>query len=115
MGITFESIERMDRLGLFGKGRTSILDIGSSNLYSANPEQIKRFLNTLLLRHQTALARGFGEVARQHLLGQAGQTLVQGFAVAMRAGATKEMFDTTIGVHPSAAEEFVTMREPTRR
>ena len=44
MGITFESIERMDRLGLFGKGRTSILDIGSSNLYSANPEQIKRFL-----------------------------------------------------------------------
>ena len=29
MGITFESIERMDRLGLFGKGRTSILDIGS--------------------------------------------------------------------------------------
>jgi len=33
----------------------------------------------------------------------------------MRAGATKEIFDTTIGIHPSAAEEFVTMREPTRR
>jgi len=37
---------------------------------------------------------------------------VQGFAVAMRAGATKATFDETIGIHPTAAEEFVTMREP---
>jgi len=33
--------------------------------------------------------------------------------VAMRAGATKADFDRTIGIHPTAAEEFVTMREPT--
>jgi len=32
----------------------------------------------------------------------------------MRAGASKQVFDTTIGIHPTAAEEFVTMREPTR-
>jgi glutathione reductase (NADPH) len=37
---------------------------------------------------------------------------VQGFAVAMRAGATKALFDSTIGIHPTGAEEFVTMREP---
>ena len=50
-----------------------------------------------------------------HMCGEDAGEITQGFAVAMRAGATKETFDTTIGIHPSAAEEFVTMREPTRR
>jgi glutathione reductase (NADPH) len=46
-----------------------------------------------------------------HMVGaDAGET-VQGFAVAMKAGATKAQFDATIGIHPTAAEEFVTMRE----
>ncbi|CAG1013743.1 glutathione reductase (NADPH) [Burkholderiaceae bacterium] len=50
-----------------------------------------------------------------HMVGaEAGET-VQGFAVAMRAGATKAVFDGTIGIHPTAAEEFVTMREPVGR
>ena len=50
-----------------------------------------------------------------HMVGaEAGET-VQGFAVAMRAGATKAVFDSTIGIHPTAAEEFVTMREPVGR
>jgi glutathione reductase (NADPH) len=38
--------------------------------------------------------------------------IVQGFAVALQAGATKAQFDSTIGIHPTVAEEFVTMREP---
>jgi glutathione reductase (NADPH) len=47
-----------------------------------------------------------------HMVGaDAGET-IQGFAVALRAGATKAVFDGTIGIHPTAAEEFVTMREP---
>jgi glutathione reductase (NADPH) len=47
-----------------------------------------------------------------HMVGaDAGET-VQGFAVAMKAGATKAQFDATLGIHPTAAEEFVTMREP---
>jgi glutathione reductase (NADPH) len=50
-----------------------------------------------------------------HMCGEDAGEITQGFAVAMRAGATKEIFDTTIGIHPSAAEEFVTIREPTRR
>jgi glutathione reductase (NADPH) len=37
---------------------------------------------------------------------------MQGIAVALKAGATKADFDATIGIHPTAAEEFVTMREP---
>ena len=39
----------------------------------------------------------------------------QGFAVAVKAGLTKADFDATIGIHPTAAEEFVTMRTPTRQ
>jgi glutathione reductase (NADPH) len=46
-----------------------------------------------------------------HMVGPDAGEIVQGFAVAMKAGATKEVFDSTIGIHPTAAEEFVTMRE----
>ena len=49
-----------------------------------------------------------------HMVGPDAGEIVQGFAVAMKAGATKAMFDGTIGIHPTAAEEFVTMREPAR-
>ena len=48
-----------------------------------------------------------------HMVGADAGEVVQGFAVAMKAGATKAVFDSTIGIHPTAAEEFVTMREPT--
>jgi glutathione reductase (NADPH) len=37
--------------------------------------------------------------------------IIQGLAVALKCGATKAQFDATIGIHPTAAEEFVTMRE----
>jgi len=47
-----------------------------------------------------------------HMVGPDAGEVVQGFAVAMRAGATKRVFDSTIGIHPTVAEEFVTMREP---
>ena len=46
-----------------------------------------------------------------HMVGPDAAEITQGFAVAMTAGATKQMFDATVGIHPSAAEEFVTMRE----
>jgi glutathione reductase (NADPH) len=50
-----------------------------------------------------------------HMVGSDAGEIVQGFAVAMKAGATKAVFDGTIGIHPTAAEEFVTMREPVAR
>jgi len=49
-----------------------------------------------------------------HMVGPEAGEIVQGFAVAMKAGATKAVFDATIGIHPTAAEEFVTLREPVR-
>lgn len=47
-----------------------------------------------------------------HMVGPDAGEIIQGLAVALKAGATKQQFDETIGVHPTAAEEFVTMRTP---
>ncbi|MDO8844382.1 glutathione-disulfide reductase [Methylicorpusculum sp.] len=53
-----------------------------------------------------------GKVLGMHMVGQDAAEIIQGMAVAIRAGATKAVFDSTIGIHPTAAEEFVTMRKP---
>lgn len=50
------------------------------------------------------------QVVGLHMVGAEAGEIVQGFAVAMKAGATKQVFDSTIGIHPTAAEEFLTMR-----
>ena len=47
-----------------------------------------------------------------HMVGPDAGEIIQGMAVALKAGATKATFDSTIGIHPTAAEEFVTMRTP---
>ncbi|PAT34789.1 glutathione-disulfide reductase [Vandammella animalimorsus] len=50
-----------------------------------------------------------------HMVGGDAGEIVQGFAVALQCGATKAQFDATIGIHPTSAEEFVTLREASRR
>lgn len=47
-----------------------------------------------------------------HMVGEDAGEIIQGMAVAMKAGATKAIFDSTLGIHPTTAEEFVTMRDP---
>lgn len=47
-----------------------------------------------------------------HMIGPEAGEIIQGMAIAMKAGVTKSQFDATIGIHPTSAEEFVTMREP---
>ncbi|MFT7128402.1 MAG: glutathione reductase (NADPH) [Gammaproteobacteria bacterium] len=47
-----------------------------------------------------------------HMVGEDAGEIIQGMAIAMKAGATKAIFDSTIGIHPTSAEEFVTMRSP---
>ncbi len=56
--------------------------------------------------------RSTDRVVGVHMVGPDAAEMLQGFAVALRAGATKAVFDSTIGIHPTSAEEFVTMREP---
>jgi len=47
-----------------------------------------------------------------HMVGPDAGEIIQGFAVALKCGATKRQFDETIGIHPTIAEELVTLREP---
>ncbi|MCG8511278.1 MAG: glutathione-disulfide reductase, partial [Rhodospirillales bacterium] len=46
-----------------------------------------------------------------HMVGADAPEIVQGLGIALQCGATKGQFDATIGIHPTAAEEFVTMRD----
>jgi len=55
-----------------------------------------------------------GKVVGCHMVGADAGEMMQGIGIAMKAGATKADFDSTIGIHPTAAEEWCTMRTKTR-
>ncbi len=74
------------------------------SLKHALTQREKRTLTKLVVDGQTDRVVGL------HMVGDHAGEIIQGFAVAMRMGATKADFDSTIGIHPTAAEEFVTMR-----
>jgi glutathione reductase (NADPH) len=54
-------------------------------------------------------------VVGAHMVGEEAGEVIQGIAIAVRAGLTKADFDATVGIHPTGAEEFVTLRTLTRR
>ena len=60
------------------------------------------------------VVRSSDKVIGLHMVGPEAGEIIQGMAIAIRAGATKAIFDSTIGIHPTAAEEFVTMRNPVK-
>ncbi len=55
--------------------------------------------------------RASGRVVGCHMVGADAGEIIQGIAIAIKCGATKAQFDATVGIHPTAAEEFVTLRE----
>ncbi len=61
------------------------------------------------------VARDTQRVVGAHMIGDDAAEMMQGIAIAIVAGATKQDFDRTIGIHPTAAEEFVTLRSITRQ
>jgi len=65
----------------------------------------ERSLMKIIVERQTDRVLGV------HMVGSDAGEIIQGIAIALKAGATKKMFDQTIGIHPTAAEEFVTMRQ----
>jgi glutathione reductase (NADPH) len=58
--------------------------------------------------------KGSDRVLGCHMVGDGAAEIIQAVAIAMKCGATKAQFDATMALHPSAAEELVTMREPRR-
>ncbi len=77
----------------------------------------KPMLHTLSGRDERTLMKlivykASDRVVGCHMVGPDAGEIIQGMGVALKAGATKAQFDATVGIHPTAAEEFVTMREP---
>jgi len=68
----------------------------------------ERCMMKLVVDHRT------DKVLGAHMVGTDSGEITQGLAIAIKAGATKAQFDATMGIHPTSAEEFVTMREPVR-
>jgi len=79
--------------------------------------QFKPMKHTMSGREERSLMkllvdRDTDRVIGAHMVGPEAGEIIQGIAVAIKAGASKQDFDRTIGIHPTAAEEFVTMRQP---
>jgi len=92
-------------------------EYGEVDVYMARFKPMK---NTLSGREERTLMKlvvdaRSDRVLGCHMLGPDAPEIIQGLAVAVKCGATKRQFDQTVGIHPSAAEEFVTMREKTAR
>jgi glutathione reductase (NADPH) len=79
--------------------------------------EVRPMKHTLSGRREQTMMKLIVERAGQkvvgiHIVGLDAPEIVQGFAVAVKSGLRKEDFDATIGIHPTAAEELVTLREP---
>lgn len=91
-------------------------DSGDLDIYESSFKPMKHTLSgrderTLL---KMIVRRSDDMVLGIHMAGPDAGEIIQGLAVALVAGATKAQFDATVGIHPTAAEEFVTMRSVTR-
>jgi glutathione reductase (NADPH) len=102
-------------IGTVGLGEAKARErFGEIDVYRSSFRPLKLSLTELEERTRMKLVvdRGSQRVVGCHMLGPDAGEIVQGFAVALRCGATKAHFDATLGIHPTAAEEFVTMRKP---
>ncbi|KAL9271881.1 Glutathione reductase, chloroplastic-like protein [Drosera capensis] len=87
------------------------------DIYTANYKPLKATISGLPDRvfMKLIVAAKTDNVLGLHVCGDDAAEMVQGFAVAVKAGLTKTDFDATVGIHPTSAEELVTMRTPTRK
>lgn len=109
---------------VFSQPNIATVGLNEAEAHAQHPEDIdiyksvfKPMKNTLSGINEKTLmkmivVRSTDKVIGLHMVGPDAGEIIQGMAVAIRAGATKTIFDTTIGIHPTAAEEFVTMRNP---
>jgi glutathione reductase (NADPH) len=86
---------------------------GAIDLYKASFRALKLTMTESKERTFMKLVvdRASQRVVGAHMIGAHAGEIIQGIAIAVKLGATKAVFDATIGIHPTVAEEFVTMRE----
>ncbi|KAL2540639.1 Glutathione reductase [Abeliophyllum distichum] len=95
----------------------AIKEYGDVDVHTANFRPLKATLSGLPDRifMKLIVCAKTNKVIGLHMCGEDSPEIIQGFAVAVKAGLTKADFDATVGIHPTAAEELVTMRTPTRK
>ncbi|MDH3335988.1 MAG: FAD-dependent oxidoreductase, partial [Rhodospirillaceae bacterium] len=103
----------MPPVGTVGLSEAEARQNGEVDIYMSRFRPMKHTLSGRNAHSMMKLVvmRESGKVAGCHMVGDDAPEIIQGFAVAIKAGATKSQFDATVGIHPTAAEEFVTMRE----
>ena len=86
---------------------------GAVDIYRASFRALKHTLGDATERTfmKLVVEQAGQRVVGAHMIGPEAGEIIQGVAIAVKLGATKAQFDATIGIHPTAAEEFVTMRE----
>ena len=89
---------------------------GDIDVYTSEFRALKHTLSGSSERTLMKLVvkRSEDRILGAHMVGDEAGEIIQGIAIAMQAGATKSQFDATLGIHPTGAEEFVTMRSVTR-
>lgn len=90
---------------------------GEIDIYTS---RFRPMRHTLSGREERTLMKLIVDVASDkvlgaHMVGPDAAEIIQGIAIAVKMGATKADFDATVGIHPTAAEEFVTLRDPVRK
>ncbi len=100
-------------VGTVGLSEQQAREKGDIDIYMSRFRPMKHTLSGRDAHSMMKLVvmRDSDKVVGCHMVGDDAPEIIQGFAVAIKAGATKAQFDATVGIHPTAAEEFVTMRE----
>ncbi|CAN6293583.1 unnamed protein product [Urochloa humidicola] len=90
---------------------------GDVDVYTSNFKPLRATLSGLPDRvyMKVIVCAKTNKVLGVHMCGEDAPEIIQGIAIAVKAGLTKQNFDATVGVHPTTAEEIVTMRSPTRK
>jgi glutathione reductase (NADPH) len=101
-------------VGTVGLSQSRAIEkFGKVDIYKASFRPLR---HTLSGRDERTLVKLVVDAATQrvvgaHMVGADAPEIIQGIAIAVKAGLTKAQFDATVGIHPTAAEEFVTLRE----
>lgn len=101
-------------IGSVGLTEAEARERGPVDVYRSSFRVLKHTLtsNTEKTLMKLIVDRENDRVLGIHVVGPDAGEIIQGFAVAVKCGATKAQFDATIGIHPTSAEELVTMRDP---
>ncbi len=100
-------------VGTVGLTEAEARETGAIDVYASRFKPLKHTLSgrdegTMI---KVIVDRASDRVLGCHMVGADAPEIIQGIAIALKCGATKAQFDATVGIHPTAAEEFVTLRD----